>query len=196
MGHPPRIYTPDVSIHVIRRGNNRGVVFRDDDDRHMFLHVLQDGAEDYRVSVHGFVLMDTHYHLLVTPQTEFSIPDMMKELGERYVRYYNRKHDRIGTAWAGRYRAIPMKDERQWLTCLRYIEQNPWRAKMVDTPELYRWSSCRVHTLGETLSWLVPHHLYLALGPTPAQRQEAYRVICGVSLTDEELVRLRHLKPR
>src|SRR2546425_146422 len=151
MGHPPRIFTPDLSLHVIRRGVNRGAVFDDDADRYHFLHDLQDAAEDHQVSVHGFVMMTTHYHLLVTPKEERSLQCMMKTLGEEYVRHYNRRHDRIGTLWAGRYRAIAIEDERRWLTCLRYIEQNPWRAKMVDSPESYRWSSCRAHAHGRAV---------------------------------------------
>ena len=191
MGHPPRIFTPDLSLHVIRRGVNRGAVFDDDADRYHFLHDLQDAAEDHQVSVHGFVMMTTHYHLLVTPKEERSLQCMMKTLGEEYVRHYNRRHDRIGTLWAGRYRAIAIEDERRWLTCLRYIEQNPWRAKMVDSPESYRWSSCRAHALGEVVEWLVPHPLYLALGATPDERQAAYRAIVCEGLSEEELIRQR-----
>lgn len=196
MGHPLRVYTPDLSLHVIRRGNNRGAVFQDDTDRHHFLRELQDAAEDHRVSVHGFVMMTTHYHLLLTPEREVSLQRMMKTVGEQYGRYYNRRHNRIGTLWAGRYRAIAIEDERRWLTCLRYIEQNPWRAKMVDSPESYRWSSCRVHALGEVLEWLTPHPLYLALGSTAEQRQEAYRAIVWEGLAEEELIRQRKTRVR
>jgi putative transposase len=85
MGHPPRIFTPDLSLHVIRRGVNRGAVFDDDADRHHFLYDLQDAAEDHHVSVHGFVMMTTHYHLLVTPKEELSLRCMMKTVGEEYV---------------------------------------------------------------------------------------------------------------
>jgi len=191
MGHPLRTYTPDISVHVIRRGNNRGAVFKDDDDRHHFLSDLEYAAGDNRVLVHGFVMMTTHYHLLVTPQDEIALPGMMKQLGEDYARYHNLRHDRIGTLWAGRYRPIDIEDERRWLTCLRYIEQNPWRAKMVDSPLSYKWSSCRTHALGDTLEWLVPHPLYLALGSTSEKRQAAYCAIVCEGLTEEELVRQR-----
>lgn len=191
MGHPTRIHAPGSSLHVIRRGNNRGAIFRDDGDRHMLLHILQRAAWASQVAVNGFALMSTHYHLVVTEQQMLSLPRMMKMVGERYVRYYNRKYDRIGTLWAGRYRAIVIEDERYWLTCLRYIEQNPWRAKIVSAPEMYEWSSCRVHALGDESDWLVPHPLYLGLGSTSEQRQTAYRAICAETLSDDELVRLR-----
>ena len=82
-----------------------------------------------RLRVHGYALMDTHYHLLVTPPDPVCLPATMKELGGRYVRYFNRRYERIGTLWNGRYRDLLIHDERYWLTCLRYIEQNPVRAR-------------------------------------------------------------------
>lgn len=192
MGRTARVYLPRISVHVICRGNNRTSIVRDDMDRHVFLKHVRCAATSNRTEVHGFVLMSTHHHLLVTPADADALPATMKELGERYVRYFNRKYDRIGTLWSGRYRSIPVTDEGYWLTCLRYIEQNPVRAHMVQTPESYRWSSCRSHAFGEPIEWLVHHRLYLALGQTPSQRQAAYRDICGVMLTDDELARQRH----
>ena len=191
MGHPPRIYEPGVSMHVIRRGNNRGAIVRDDADRRYWVAMIRDAASACQVDVHGYTLMTTHYHFIATPRAAAALRQMMKALGEDYVRYYNDRHDRIGTLWAGRYRALPIRDEVYWLTCLRYVEQNPWRAKMVGTPEAYRWSSCRFHMLGEPSDWLVPHPVYLALGAMPDARRAAYRAICLEPLSDQQLDRQR-----
>ena len=79
---------------------------------------------------YSWCVLPNHYHLLVTPDTTNGLPLMMKALNGNYVRYYNRHHQRIGTLWNGRYRGIPIGDERYWLTCLTYIEQNPARAGM------------------------------------------------------------------
>lgn len=192
MGHPLRVYLPGVSLHVIRRGNNRCAIVGDDDDHRALLRILKQVSIKFGVSVHGFVFMTTHYHLIVTPPREHALPQMMKAVGEQYVRYYNGRYDRIGTLWAGRYSAFFLLDETYWLTCLRYVEQNPWRANMVTVPKSYRWSSYRVHAHGESSDWLVPHPIYLALGRTPTERQTAYRAICGVKLTDDELAEQRH----
>jgi putative transposase len=123
-----RFFVPGGSVHVIRRGNNRGAIYRDDIDRLVFLKILREAAEEHGTAVHGFVLMTTHYHALATPDDAKALPRTMKAIGDRYVRYFNRKYDRIGSLWAGRYRAIPVDTELYWLTCLRYIEQNPVRA--------------------------------------------------------------------
>ena len=146
------------------------------------------------VSVHGFTLMDNHYHLIVTPSADLSLPAMMKQVGEEYVRYFNRKYDRIGTLWTGRYRGLGIGDDKYWLTCLRYVEQNAWRARMVSVPEAYEWCSYRIHAFGEASDWLELHPVYLALGKTPEDRQRAYRAICATPLAEDELTHVRNLR--
>ena len=187
MARKPRIFIPDVSVHVIHRGINRAAIVRDDTDRRVFMALLQRSAARHSLAVHGFAVMDTHYHLLVTPPDPSSLAETMKELGERYVGYFNQRHGRIGTLWTGRYRGLMIYDDRYWLTCLRYIEQNPVRANMVRSPDAYPWSSYRVHAMGAESDWLAPHSVYLALGSTPQQRQLAYRTICGVAVSTVEM---------
>src|SRR6185503_9839059 len=105
-------------------------------------------------------------------------------------------YDRIGTPWTGRHRAIPVESAQHWLTCLRYIEQNPVRAGMVKSPQDYRWSSYGAHALGESVPWLADHAVLNDLGTTVAQRRAAYRLLCEKSLRDEELAELRYRPPR
>jgi putative transposase len=195
MPNRPRAFVPDVSLHVRQRGNNRCAVFGDDEDYESFLLMLRSAMARYDVAVHGFCLMTTHTHLQLTPSTEEGASVAMKELGVRYVLYFNRKYQRVGTLWTGRFRAKPIDDENYWLTCLRYIEQNPVRAKIVMQADQYRWSSYRVHAFGESIEWLASHPLLDALGPNPHQRQAAYRAICAVPLTTAELVRQRFEDP-
>jgi putative transposase len=157
---------------------NRCAIVTDDDDRRRLIATLRDAAAAHEVAVHGFVVMDTHYHVIVTPPADGVLSSMMKKLGEDYVLYFNRRQERIGTLWTGRFRSIPLDDPRQWLTCMRYIELNPVAAKIVTSPERYRWSSYRFHANGDRVPWLVPHPVYLGLGGTPAERQTAYRAVC------------------
>jgi putative transposase len=191
MARRPRIYIPDVSVHVIQRGNNRGGIVADDTDREVFIAFLRKAARQHDLSVNGYVLMDTHYHLVVTPADPRSLPETIKQLGERYVPYFNRRHNRVGTLWSGRYRGLLITDERYLLTCLRYLDQNPVRARMVRTPDAYPWSSYAIHAHGAESDWLTPHRLYLELGSTPKERQAAYRAICGAPVTEAEMVDLR-----
>lgn len=191
MPNRPRGFVPGVSIHVRQRGNNRCAVFGDDEDYESYLLMLRSAAARHDVAVHGFSLMTTHTHLQITPSTEIGASAAMKELSVRYVLYFNRRYQRVGTLWTGRFRAKPIDDERYWITCLRYIEQNPVRAKIVVQADQYRWSSYRAHALGDGVEWLASHPLLDALGSNPNQRHAAYRAICAVPLTTAELVRQR-----
>jgi len=161
--------------------------FSEDADYERFLTMFKWAMRRYAVSVHNYVVMNNHYHAMVTPGDALALPRAMKELGVRYVQYFNKKYERIGTLWTGRYRGICIEDERYWLTCLRYIEQNPVRAGIVEAAEEYRWSSYRVHAFGERQDWLTPHPVYLALGRTPQERQTAYRALCDAQLPGDEL---------
>jgi putative transposase len=164
-------------VHVIQRGNNRGPIFTDDLDYETFLEFLSASAAERGTSVHGFTLMTNHYHLVVTPDHKTALARTVKHFGGRYVQYYNRRHGRTGTLWDGRYRDPVVADEGYFFTCLRYVEHNPVKARMVSSPEAYRSSSYRFHAYGEPSAWLVPHALYLALGKTPKERQAAYRAL-------------------
>jgi REP-associated tyrosine transposase len=186
-----RWFVPDLSVHVIHRGNNRTEVFKADADYVAFLTFLQRACERHRVSLHGYVLMTTHYHMIVTPPDATALPRTMQALGANYVRYHNARYDRIGTLWNGRYRALLIDSDKYWLTCLRYVEQNPVRAGMVETPAAYSWSSYSAHASGRWPAWLTPHPVYAALGSTAEQRQVAYRNLCNVALPEDQLILLR-----
>jgi putative transposase len=186
------IQIPGITIHAIRRGINRGTVFEDDSDFDFFLVLLEGASNHHDVAVHSYVLMTNHYHLIATPNRENGLSLMLRDVNREYVRRFNRRRERIGTLWTGRPRGIPICDDRHFLTCLRYVEQNPVRAGMVVAAEDYRWSSFRVHAFGEPCDWLVPHVSYLALGSNPGAREDAYRTLSQSALAEADLVRQRH----
>ena len=191
MPRKARVYFPGLSVHVIHRGINKMPVFEDEQDHVVFMRLLETNTLRFRVSVHAYSLMKTHYHLLVTPDGKAALPSAMHRLGICYGLYFNRKYDRIGTLWTGRYRGIPIGDELYWLTCLRYVELNAQRAHVVEEAADYRWSSYRVHALGERTNWLADHAVYSALGSTSDVRQAAYRALALEPLSQEELIRQR-----
>ena len=192
MPRQPRIFVPGLTLHVIQRGAGRAAMFHDDDDYEMFIECLRAAARQSGTDVHAMVLMTNHLHLMVTPHDASSLSRTMQQLGRCYVPHYNRRYERVGALWQGRYRAIHVETEHYWLTCLRYVEQNPVRAGMVMTPAAHRWSSYHAHANGDWPDWLVPHPVYLALGERPETREAAYRAICGESVADPELAALRY----
>jgi putative transposase len=180
-----------VSLHVRQRGNNRCAIFGDDHDYETYLVMLQSAFSKFAIDLHAFSLMTTHTHLLVTPTTEEGTAKAMQQIGIRYVMHFNRRYDRVGTLWTGRYRAKAIDDSLYWMTCLRYIEMNPVRAKLVIEPQQYRWSSYRAHAFGDGEDWLASHPVLDSLGENSEHRQQAYRAILAPSLTAAELVRQR-----
>lgn len=174
MARLPRLTAPGEAHHVIQRGNNRQPVFLDDADRRMFLSLLEGQARDRRLSIHAYVLMDNHFHLLATPEVDDALPLAMQGVGRRYVRYFNDRHGRSGTLWEGRYRSTLVQTERYLLACMVYIDLNPVRAGLVGQPAEFAWSSYRANAGIAPDRLLTPHPLYWALGNDPFAREQAY----------------------
>src|SRR5262247_1018598 len=141
MSRRGRYFLPDQPLHVIQRGNDRQPIFFAADDYVRYRDWLLAGACRHFCAIHAYVLMTNHVYLLVTPVTAESVPRLMQSLGRRYVRYVNDAYRRTGTLWEGRYRAAPIDSDAYLLTCQRYIELNPVRARMVADPADYPWSS-------------------------------------------------------
>ena len=179
-------------VHLIQRGNNRHAIFTCDDDLAAFAHWLAEGSERFGVSVHGWVFMTNHVHLLATPSHDDSLSRLMQFLGRLYVRYFNYTYSRTGTLFEGRFKTCIVQEDRYLLTCLRYIELNPVRAGIVGDPGDYRWSSFRAHAFGVRVSLWSPHDLYLDLGSNEKQRQQAWRVLIKETLNIEVMAKVRH----
>jgi putative transposase len=144
------------------------------------------------VSVHGWVFMTNHVHLLATPSHAESFSRLMQFLGRLYVRHFNYTYTRSGTLFEGRFKTCIVQEDRYLLTCLRYIELNPVRAGMVRKPGDYRWSSFRAHAFGVRAGLWSPHDLYLKLGINEKQRQQAWRELIKETPDIEVIAKVRH----
>jgi putative transposase len=187
----PRLYAPGCAHHIIQRGNNRTVCFLEEGDRLYFLETLLEASLKHGVSIHAYVLMDNHFHLLASPNTCNSCGRMMQDVGRNYVRYFNDRYARTGTLWEGRYKSTLVDSERYFHTVARYIEMNPVRAKMVAHPAEYRWSSYAANALGKLQTLVRPHRLYLDLGKTTKERQQRYQLLFDQALDPQLLDGLR-----
>lgn len=121
--------------------------------------------------------MTNHVHLLLTPSHERDCATLMRELGQRYVQYFNRRHRRTGTLWEGRYRSCLVESREYVLNCHRYVEMNPVRGGLAPSPSAYRWSSYLGNVGLSDNKLLQPHGEYLALAADPSTRQAAYRTL-------------------
>lgn len=187
MARLPRLTVAGYPHHVIQRGNNRQEIVKSDEDRAFLLELLGESAKQHRVALNAYVLMDNHFHLLLTPETAEGVPLMMQAVGRRYVRYFNDRHGRSGTLWEGRYKSTLVQTERYLLACMVYMDLNPVRAGMVADPRGHPWSSHR-HYIGQSPDRrITPPALYWGLGNTPFAREAAYTdlVHAGQSATQQ-----------
>ena len=191
MPRQPRFFSPGVPLHVIQRGNDRQAIFRASEDRLRFLYLFCHAVRRYGVSVHAYVLMTNHVHFLLTPSGRDAVSGMMRSVGRVYVQWFNDQYRRTGTLWEGRYKATVVEDERYLLTCMRYIELNPVRAKMVRAPGEHPWSSFAANACGEASDLVEPHPIYRALGSTPEDRRGAYRELFRDEIPEVDLCAIR-----
>jgi putative transposase len=187
MARMGRYFVADQPLHVIQRGNNRQVIFFEDQNYGLYHDWLAYAAREYGCAIHAYVLMTNHVHLLLTPSAAESLPGMMQLLGRRYVRMINARYRRTGTLWEGRYKAAPLDSDIYFFACSRYIELNPVRARMVRAPADYPYSSYRANVLGEADALVRRHSLFARLGSDAEAQQEAYGALFREKL-DEQFV--------
>ncbi len=133
--------------HVMLRGNNRQVIFEDDEDRSRFMAILRRCKEVSGFRLHAFVLMSNHVHLLIEPAGE-PLDMVFRRICTRYAFWFNWKYDRTGHLFQGRFRSEAVETDLYFMTVLRYILQNPMKAGLENIPGTYRWSSYLAYKKG------------------------------------------------
>jgi len=172
LARPLRVELRGAVYHVIARGNERKAIFRDDLDREVYLERLAQCRSRFQFRVLGYCLMNNHVHLALE-RGPVALSRSMLALQSFYVQRFNFRHKRVGHLFQGRYKAFLVQDERYLFALLRYIHLNPVRARLVDRPEAYRWSSDRCYRDGKRLPWL---DVDVALGKLALKREEAVSV--------------------
>jgi REP element-mobilizing transposase RayT len=169
-----RIEYEGALYHVLSRGNERQAIFLEDEDRGRFLETLGEMAERFAVEVCAYVLMDTHYHLLLgTPRANLS--RAMQWLGVAYTSRFNVTHQRSGHLFQGRFKSILVENDGYLLQLSYYIHANPLRAGMVRRLTDYRWSSYPAYAYGKKPpGWLSVERILSQLINAP-DRHRAYR---------------------
>ena len=193
----PRIIVPDHPHHILHRGHNKGVVFAEGKDYIRYLDQLKEWKKRLKVKVYAYCLMTNHVHLILDPGERVeTIALLMKRVAGRTTRYVNRLAHRSGTLWEGRYKSSPIQSEAYLLACCRYVEMNPVRAGIVDSPEKYRWSSY-AHRIGlVTESWMDRHVCYDNLGVSDQIRRQKYKEWLEDSIPQDQLDFIRQMVQR
>lgn len=154
MARPLRLEFPGALYHLTSRGNRQESIFLDDADRRSFLDLLGKEVKQQGWICYAYCLMENHYHLVMeTPEP--NLVRGMRRLNGVYTQAFNRRHKEVGHVFQGRYKAIVVDRENYLLELCRYVVLNPVRAKVVQRPEGWKWSSYRA-TVGKIAApkWL------------------------------------------
>lgn len=143
MSRPLRIEYPGAFYHITARGNAKQDIFLDKIDYRKFLELLGRESEQQRWNCYSYCLMNNHYHLLIET-LEPNLSKGMRRLNGTYTQYFNKRHNRVGHLFQGRYKAIIVDKDSYLLQLNRYIALNPVRAGKVNDPVDWEWSSHKV----------------------------------------------------
>jgi len=164
MARPLRVEYPGAYYHVINRGNAGEDIFHSIRDREKFLEYLEKAVERFSIIIHTYCLMTNHYHLLIeTAQANLSLA--MQWLNVSYAAYYNKKRQRSGHLFQGRFKSVLVEADEYLKPLSRYIHLNPVKAGMVNSPGEFSWSSYPAF-IGKikTPDWLETRWLLAAFG--------------------------------
>ena len=185
MARALRITFPGAFYHVTSRGNERKAVFKSKRDREKFLEYLESATQRYDALIHAYCMMDNHYHLLLqTPSG--NLPQIMRHINGAYTTYFNVKRDRSGHLFQGRYKAILVDIDEYAKELSRYIHLNPVRAKIVETPEEYEWSSYPAYTgKQKPAKWLYWDFILGYFGQKLSTAQKGYQEFVNALVRQE-----------
>jgi len=166
MARPWRIEFEGAVYHLMGRGNEGRAIMREDRDGEEWLALVGEAARRYRLSVFAYALMSNHYHLFLrTADPNLSVA--MHWLNTTYTVRYNRRYDRIGHLFQGRYKAVLVEDPSHWSQLSIYIHLNPVRAGLCTDPLEYPWTSYRDFVRPKSRRpWLKRDEVLALYGPT------------------------------
>lgn len=144
MARIARVVVPGFPHHIIQRGNRRQKVFFNDNDYAEYLRLLNDYSNRFNLGILAYCLMPNHIHLIVVPREDSILARAIGETHRNYTRFINFREQWRGYLWQGRFSSYVL-DERYLLAATRYILLNPVKAKIVEKPWDYKWSSAEHH---------------------------------------------------
>lgn len=144
MPRQARFVLPGYLHHITQRGNYQQQIFQDNADRIYYLKLIQHYANEYGNDIFAFCLMSNHVHFIIRPQSHNSLAGIFCRAHQRYALYYHKKNKLAGHLWQERFYSCLLEGSHI-PAAIRYVEQNPVRANIVDHAWDYSWSSAKAH---------------------------------------------------
>ena len=138
-----RIAIGDTIYHVINRANGRATIFKSAEDYTHFESLLEEAKELLDMRILAYCIMPNHWHLVLYPRNDGDMSEFMRWLTTTHVRQYRVASESIGGGhlYQGTYKSFPVEKSAYLSTLIRYVEQNPLRAKLVKRAEDWKYSS-------------------------------------------------------
>ena len=187
MPRQARVAVKDVVYHVINRANGRSKIFDSDTEYAHFESLLEEAKELTDMRILGYCIMPNHWHLVLYPRTDTNLREFMSWLTTTHVRQYRTKTQSIGHGhlYQDRYKSFPAESNEYATTLIRYVEQNPLRAKLVTRAEDWKWSSLWRRGWGSQKQKQL-------LATLPFELPQNYLVSVNTILTHEKLNTIRY----
>jgi putative transposase len=157
-----RIVYPEAIYHVTQRAPGMEQIFLERADYLYMLHLLKEKSGEFKLDVYAFAFLPNHIHLLLKI-TEPNLSKALKNIFETYAIYFNKKYERKGHVFCGRFRASLCLDESYLLVASLYIHLNPYKAGLTKEPNKYPWSSCSLYILPESKKSFIKTEVILNL---------------------------------
>jgi len=141
MGKVKRILLDNSIYHITVRGNQKQTTFINADDFTKYEEILKYYKKKYKFNLYGYCLMPNHVHLILEITEARRLAKIMQGLNLTYTLYFNKKYQKVGHLWQGRYKSKIIQKDKYLINCIEYIELNPLRNNLVSTPFEYPWSS-------------------------------------------------------
>jgi putative transposase len=181
----PRLFVPGGYYHVILRGNHREPLFGCPADRQVLNDIVEDAIDRYGARIHAFCWMTNHLHALIQI-SDRPLGRVVQTIAQRYSRYRHQRLHTCGHLFERRHRAKLIDVDAYFLTVLRYIHLNPVKARLVDDPANYPWSSHRAFIGKETIPWLTTTFALSLFSNHLAHARAAYRRFMLEKVDDDE----------
>ena len=188
MPRGPRLLYDGAVYHIINRGHNRQILFKDSYDYEKLRVITKTYKEKYKFKLFNYCLMINHFHLLIRVREGRNLPKIMQSISQAYAKYHKRRYGNIGYLFQGRYKSLLIKEDSYLSECARYIERNPLRAGIVQELSDYSWSSYNYYANGKNDDIIDTNPAYHWFGKTPQERQVNYKAYVETTRPYEELM--------
>ncbi len=185
MARKLRVFIEQTSQHILLKGIDSIILFKDDSDYETFIDMLKELSSNIEININAYVLMPTYFEFVATPLREDTLSKFMQSLGRKYVGYFNKKYNRTGTLWEGRYKSSLIEDKRYLFDVMKYIESLPMNLPTVTNLADYKYSSLGKNLFNKNDGVTTYHDLYKKLGYTPQDRIKNYETLFYSSFENE-----------